>query len=145
MPMPGRIAIAIWARSTTSAAAASSSASEWSGRPYWIELAPRPSPWPTAIAQTPALSSAAAIGRTWSTRYWCAIACEPSRSVVSTNRTADAVIARASACSSATRTAADVMMSRFPAYARQVVAGALDLEDDRDAGRRRSADRVVSR
>ena len=68
-------------------AAASSSASECSGRPYWIELAPSPSPCPTAIAHTPARSSARATVSTWSTRYWCAIACEPSRSVVSTIRT----------------------------------------------------------
>ena len=114
VPMPGRMATAICARSITLAAAASSSASECSGRPYWIELAPRPSPCPTAIAQTPARSSARAMVRTCSTRYWCAIACEPSRSVVSTT-TRRSVIAGAPACSSATRTAAAVMMSRLPA------------------------------
>ena len=61
VPMPGRIATAMRARSTTAAAAESSSASECSGRPYWIELAPSPSPWPTATAHTPARSSTPAI------------------------------------------------------------------------------------
>ena len=64
VPIPGRIAIAIRARSTTPAAADSSSASECRGLPYWIELAPSPSPCPTAIAHTPARSSACATVRT---------------------------------------------------------------------------------
>ena len=61
-----------------------------------------------------------------------AIACEPSRSVVSTIRTRPPRSSRRPpACSSATRTAAEVMMSRLPAYGGQVVAGALDLEHHR--------------
>jgi len=77
---------------TTAAAALRSSSSECSGRPYCSEFAPRPSPWPTATAHTPARSSAPAIVVTWSTVNWCAIACDPSRSVVSTIRKPGAVM-----------------------------------------------------
>ena len=91
--------------------------------------APRPSPWPTAIAQTPARSSAAATVATWSGDSGGRSRASRRAGSCRRSRIADGVLMPAApACSSATRTAAVVMMSRLPAYARQVVAGALDLE-----------------
>ena len=64
---------------------------------------------------------------------WCAIACEPSRSVVSTIRTAGPVLTRAaSAYSSATRTAADGHDVEVAGVGGKVVTCALDLEHHRD-------------
>ncbi len=131
---PGRIATAISARSTTRAAAARAARrrSAAAGR--------------TGSSSRPARRR----GRRRSPRRrrgrarrrpsrpdrrgsWWAIACEPSRRVVSTIRIAIGELTpAASACSSATRTAAEVMMSRLPAYGGQVVARALDLEHHRD-------------
>ncbi len=74
--------------STTLAAAVSSSASECSGRPYWSELGAEPVAVPDRDRpHAGAVERAPRSCATWSTRYWCAIACEPSRSVVSTMRT----------------------------------------------------------
>ena len=96
--------------------AESSSASECSGRPYWIELAPSPSPCPTAIAQTPARSSARATGLD----LVDAVAVRDRVRAVAQRRVDDPDRrprghGAASAYSSATRTAAEVMMSRLPA------------------------------
>ena len=91
---------------------------------------------------TPAASRPRTIAATCSAVNRWARAWEPSRSVESVSRKAvlgtraPPALARASAMASPTRTAAAVMMSRLPAYGGQVVAGALDLEQDDHPARR---------
>ncbi len=54
--------------------------------PYWKELPPMPSPWPTSMVRQPAESSPSTMEATWpGVKEWLT-ACMPSRRVVSMMR-----------------------------------------------------------
>ena len=84
-----------------------------------------PSPCATSMESTPAASNAAAIVVTCCRLYWCRTACIPSRSVTSlmyrpsglSHCDAPTLVVECAAMRSAVASAADVMMSRLPAYA----------------------------
>src|SRR6266540_2420438 len=143
VPTPGSSSTASLALGIAARAAASSLPWGSSERPYCSDEPPSPSPWETSTVSTPAASRPPAMRATWSAVNWCALAWLPSRKVESITRTCRSGTGRhlPFLAAGGAQAPGDLLADphrrgghdvKVAGVARQVVADAFHLHEDRD-------------